>query len=101
MIVVYALVARATQMLWLTYAAITTTTARRYGVSDGTVGWLAEIFPLLYVVLAVPAGSLLDRHSGPPWAVPRACSPWARSYASAAASPGRWPARWRSPSLNR
>jgi predicted MFS family arabinose efflux permease len=61
-IVVYALVAGATQMLWLTYAAITTTTARRYGVSDGTVGWLAEIFPLLYVVLAVPAGSLLDRH---------------------------------------
>lgn len=61
MIIAYALVAAATQMLWLTYAAITTTTARHYGVSDTAVGWLAEIFPLLYVVLAIPAGALLDR----------------------------------------
>ncbi|MEA2267024.1 MAG: hypothetical protein QOE27_2607 [Solirubrobacteraceae bacterium] len=61
MVVAYALVAAATQMLWLTYAAITTDTARRYGVSESTVGWLSEIFPLLYVVLAIPAGMLLDR----------------------------------------
>jgi predicted MFS family arabinose efflux permease len=26
------------------------------------IGWLAEIFPLLYVLLAIPAGALLDRH---------------------------------------
>jgi predicted MFS family arabinose efflux permease len=60
-IVAYALVCAATQVLWLSYAAITTATARRYGVSVGAVGWLAEIFPLLYVVLAIPAGILLDR----------------------------------------
>ncbi len=60
-IVAYALVAAATQMLWLTYAAITTDTAHRYGVSEGAIGWLSEIFPLLYVVLAIPAGMLLDR----------------------------------------
>jgi predicted MFS family arabinose efflux permease len=60
-IVAYALVCAATQVLWLTYAAITTETARRYGVSVSAVGWLAEIFPLLYVVLAIPAGILLDR----------------------------------------
>ena len=60
-IVAYSLVCAATQVLWLTYAAITTETARRYGVSVGAVGWLAEIFPLLYVVLAIPAGILLDR----------------------------------------
>jgi predicted MFS family arabinose efflux permease len=60
-IVAYALVCAATQVLWLTYAAITTETAHRYGVSSGAVGWLAEIFPLLYVVLAIPAGLLLDR----------------------------------------
>jgi predicted MFS family arabinose efflux permease len=57
----YGLVCAATQILWLTYAAITTETARRYGVSVSAVGWLAEIFPLLYVVLAIPAGILLDR----------------------------------------
>jgi predicted MFS family arabinose efflux permease len=60
-IVAYGLLAAATQMLWLTYAAITTESARRYGVSVGAIGWLAEIFPLLYVVLAIPAGALLDR----------------------------------------
>src|SRR5271169_6266060 len=57
----YALVCGATQILWLTYAAITTETARRYGVSVSAVGWLPEIFPLLYVALAIPAGILLDR----------------------------------------
>ncbi|HTZ87450.1 MAG TPA: MFS transporter [Solirubrobacteraceae bacterium] len=57
----YASVCASTQVLWLTYAAITTETAKRYGVSEGAVGWLAEIFPLLYVVLALPAGNLLDR----------------------------------------
>jgi predicted MFS family arabinose efflux permease len=60
-ILAYSLVCAATQVLWLTFAAITTETARHYGVSVGAVGWLAEIFPLLYVVLAIPAGILLDR----------------------------------------
>jgi predicted MFS family arabinose efflux permease len=61
----YALVAAAIQMLWLTFAAITTNTAHRYGVSVTAVGWLAEIFPLLYVVLAIPAGALLDSRFRP------------------------------------
>lgn len=60
-IVAYTLVCAATQVLWLTYAAITTESARHYGVSVGAIGWLAEIFPLLYVALAIPAGILLDR----------------------------------------
>ncbi len=61
MIAAYAAVAASTQLLWLTYAPITTETAHHYGVSKAAVGWLAEIFPLLYVVLALPAGNLLDR----------------------------------------
>jgi len=62
----FALVAAATQLLWLTYAPITTGTAHYYRVSEGTVGWLSEIFPLFYVVLAIPAGKVLDRslHGG-------------------------------------
>jgi predicted MFS family arabinose efflux permease len=64
-IAAYSLVCAATQVLWLTYAAITTESARHYGVSVAAVGWLAEIFPLLYVVLAIPAGILLDRWFGP------------------------------------
>ncbi|WP_375490144.1 MFS transporter [uncultured Jatrophihabitans sp.] len=57
----YTAVSAANQMLWLTYTPITTGSAQRYGVSSGAIGWLAELFPLLYVVLAVPAGRLIDR----------------------------------------
>ena len=49
-------------MLWLTYAAITTESAHSYHVSVGAVGVLAEIFLFVFVVLAIPAGGLLDRH---------------------------------------
>ncbi len=61
MIVAYSLVCAGTQLLWLTFAPITTESAHHYGVSVSAIGWLAEIFPLLYVVLAIPAGLLLDR----------------------------------------
>ncbi len=60
-IVAYTAVCAATQTLWLTYAVITTETATHYGVSVAAVGWLANIFPLFYVLLAIPAGILLDR----------------------------------------
>lgn len=60
-VLAYAAVSAANQMLWLTYAPITTDAARHYGVSEGAIGWLAEIFPLLYVLLALPAGRLIDR----------------------------------------
>jgi predicted MFS family arabinose efflux permease len=60
-IATYALAGAANQMLWLTFTPITTPAAHHYGVSVNDIGWLSEIFPLLYVVLAVPAASLLDR----------------------------------------
>ncbi len=57
----YGSVAAANQLLWLTYAPVTTDAARHFGVSEATVGWLSQVFPLLYVVLAIPAGVALDR----------------------------------------
>lgn len=57
----YASVAATSQLLWLTFAPITTESAAHFGVSEDSVGLLAEIFPLLYVLLAIPAGLLLDR----------------------------------------
>jgi predicted MFS family arabinose efflux permease len=61
-VVAFASVCAGTQLLWLTYAPIDTGAAHYYGVSVSAVDWLAEIFPLLYVVLAIPAGRLLDSH---------------------------------------
>ena len=57
----YTAVCSVNQMLWLSYAPVTTVTADRFQVSVAAVGWLAQIFPLLYVLLAIPAGLLLDR----------------------------------------
>lgn len=61
----YAAVCAGTQLLWLTYAPIDTGSAHYYGVSSATIGWLANVFPLIYVVLAIPAGRLLDSHFRP------------------------------------
>lgn len=57
----FAAVAAVTQLLWLTYAPITTDAAKHYRVSESGIGWLANVLPLGYVLFAVPAGLLLDR----------------------------------------
>jgi predicted MFS family arabinose efflux permease len=57
----FVLVSSANQMLWLNFAPITTGSAARLGVSSSTVGLLSEVFPLLYVLLALPVGLALDR----------------------------------------
>ncbi len=56
----YGLLAACTQLLWLSYAFIEIRAHRAFGVSVGDVGDLAAIFPLLYVVLALPCGKWLD-----------------------------------------
>jgi len=56
----YGLLAACSQLLWLSYAPITTQAHRVMGVSVGAVGDLAGIFPLMYVVLALPCGRWLD-----------------------------------------
>jgi predicted MFS family arabinose efflux permease len=60
-IAAFAMVGAATQILWLNFAGVTTVAAEHYGVSETAIGWLAQVFPLLYVVLAIPAGLVLDR----------------------------------------
>lgn len=60
-VVGFTLVASANQMLWLNFTPITTGAAAHLAVSKSAIGWLSEIFPLLYVLLAVPVGRVLDR----------------------------------------
>lgn len=56
----YGLLAASTQLLWLTFAPITTQTARLMHVSSGATGDLAVIFPFVYIVLGLPTGRWLD-----------------------------------------
>jgi predicted MFS family arabinose efflux permease len=48
-------------MAWLAFAPVTTGVAAHFRVPDWTIGLLSEIFPLLYVLLALPAGRAVDR----------------------------------------
>jgi len=56
----YGLLAASTQLLWLTFAPVTTQTARVMHVSSGATGDLAIIFPFVYIVLGLPTGRWLD-----------------------------------------
>src|SRR5215475_10485281 len=56
----FALLIACTQWLWLAYAPITTQAHQIMAVSEGAVGDLAGVFPLVYVILALPAGRWLD-----------------------------------------
>jgi predicted MFS family arabinose efflux permease len=56
----YGLLAASTQLLWLTFAPITTQSARVMHVSSGATGDLAIIFPFVYIMLGLPTGRWLD-----------------------------------------
>jgi predicted MFS family arabinose efflux permease len=57
----YSLLVTASQVVWLTFAPITTQAASALGVSEGSVGILSGINPLLYALLALPLGRWTDR----------------------------------------
>lgn len=52
------------QILWLAFAPITPQAHDTLGVSEGAIGDLAVINPLMYVLLAIPAGRWMDRRFG-------------------------------------
>lgn len=60
----FASLVSATQVLWLTFAPITEQAHDALGVSEGAIGDLAAANPLVYVLLAIPAGRWLDRRFG-------------------------------------
>ncbi|WP_158688089.1 MULTISPECIES: MFS transporter [Actinomycetes] len=61
----YGLLAAASQALFVNYAPVTGDAARHFGVSVSEIGWLSQVFPLVYVVVAIPAGIALDRFLRP------------------------------------
>jgi MFS family permease len=63
-LIAFSLLVACTQLLWLTFAAVTDQTSAALHVSQGAVGDLAVVNPLLFVVLAIPAGRWLDRRFG-------------------------------------
>jgi predicted MFS family arabinose efflux permease len=61
----YAVLAASTQLLWLSFAPVDSRVARLMHTDVGAIGDLAIIFPLVYVLLALPTGRWLDTHFRP------------------------------------
>ena len=96
------------QLLWISYAPVTTTASRYFGVGAVEVGALAMVFMVVYIPLSIPASYLIDRRglrvaSGfgarcwPGW--PAWPAGW-RETGTARCSPPRWRRRWRSRSCS-
>lgn len=60
----FALLVVASQLLWLSFAAISPQAADSMGVSEGAIGDLAVINPAVFVLLAIPTGRWMDRRYG-------------------------------------
>ncbi len=63
-LVAFGLLVACTQILWLSFAPVTGLASAALGVSEGAIGDLAVINPLMFVLLAIPAGRWMDRRFG-------------------------------------
>jgi len=58
---VYMYVAALTQLYWLNFAAIDTFIEQRLSIPASSVMWFTLVFPLVQVLLTMPAGLIIDR----------------------------------------
>ena len=50
------------QLLWITFAPITSSAAAFYGVSDLSIGLLSMCFMIVYIVVSIPASWVIDKY---------------------------------------
>lgn len=50
------------QLLWLTFATIVISTKDHFGITEGKANLLTLIFPIIYVLISIPSGKILDKH---------------------------------------
>ncbi len=62
MLLVFMFVTMVNQLLWITFAAITTDAVSYYGVSDLSIGLLSMIFMIVYIVVSIPASWVIDTY---------------------------------------
>jgi MFS family permease len=58
---VYMYIAALTQLYWLNFAAIETFIEERFSIPASSVMWFTLVFPLVQVLLSMPAGMVIDR----------------------------------------
>jgi predicted MFS family arabinose efflux permease len=57
----FSLVAGLSQLLWLNFAPIIDVVEKKYGVSEDQASLLILVFPLIYVLVSIPAGIFIDK----------------------------------------
>lgn len=62
MLVVYMIMAAVNQLLWITFAPITSDATKYYGVSDLQIGLLSMCFMIVYIVVSIPASWAIDKY---------------------------------------
>jgi len=58
----FMLVVIVNQLLWITFAPITSSAAKHYGVSDLSIGLLSMSFMIVYIVVSIPASWVIDTY---------------------------------------
>jgi predicted MFS family arabinose efflux permease len=56
----YVLVGIVPQALWITFAGVLSLSAQTYHTSTDNIGLLSAVYPIVYVVLSLPAGYAID-----------------------------------------
>jgi len=59
---IYMFLIAVNQMLWITFAPITTDATKYYGVSDLWIGILSMCFMIVFVAVSIPASWIIDKY---------------------------------------
>jgi cyanate permease len=62
MLTVYMFMVAVNQLLWITFAPITSDATKYYGVSDLRIGILSMCFMIVYIVVSIPASWIIDKY---------------------------------------
>jgi cyanate permease len=61
-LIVYMIIIAVNQLLWITFAPITSEAVMHYGVSDLKIGILSMCFMIVYLLVSVPASWIIDTY---------------------------------------
>jgi len=61
MLLVYMLIVGVNQMLWITFAPITTEATQYYHATDLQIGMLSMCFMIVFIVVSIPASWIIDK----------------------------------------
>jgi cyanate permease len=62
MLSAYMFIAAVNQLLWITFAPITSDATMYYGISDLKIGILSMCFMIVYIIVSIPASWVIDKY---------------------------------------